>query len=137
MAVLEGISKRQKANQRYCVVDNKVHPLGNIDINMVTFKELTVGDTYNLGIICSIDQELGLSVRQFIQPDIGGPFIYNQPVVIISKFHVPENMKVHRCEHVTSQTKRFMPRHLLFGRFRMWPYLTLVAFCSVSLSIAA
>lgn len=64
----------------------------------VIFTELTIGDAYNFGIICSIDQELGLSVGQFFQLDIRCVSINNQPVVIIFDFGIPMNMKIHVCE---------------------------------------
>lgn len=60
--------------------------------------KLTIGDAYNFDIICSIAQVLGLSVRQFIQPDICCPFINNQPVVNIADFSIPMSMKIHVCE---------------------------------------
>lgn len=62
------------------------------------FKQLTIGDAYNICIICSIDQELGLSVRQFTQPDICCLFINNQPVVIIADFGISVKMKIQVCE---------------------------------------
>lgn len=43
--------------------------------------ELTFGDADNFGIVCSVDQELGFSVGQFVQPDICCLFINKQPVV--------------------------------------------------------
>lgn len=58
----------------------------------VIFTELTIADAYNFGIIRSIDQELGFSVRQFIQPDICCLCINGQPVVIILDFGIPMNM---------------------------------------------
>lgn len=55
----------------------------------ITFMKLTIGDAYNFSIIGSINQECGLSVRKFIQPDISCPFINNQPVVVIFDFGIP------------------------------------------------
>lgn len=58
-------------------------------------KKLTIGDTNNFGIICSIYQELGLSVRHFIQPDICCFLINYQPVVIVANFGIPS---IQGCE---------------------------------------
>lgn len=59
----------------------------------ITFTKLTIGDAYNFGIIGSINQERGLSVREFIQPDISCPFINNQPVVFIIDFRIPKSIE--------------------------------------------
>lgn len=61
---------------------------------MQKFTELTVSDAYNFSVICSIDQELGLPVRHFIEPDLCCFFIDDQPVVNVTVFGVPVNMKI-------------------------------------------
>lgn len=61
----------------------------------VVFTELTIGDAYNFSIVCSIDQEFGLSVGQFVQPDICCLPINSQPVVTVAEFDIPMNMKIH------------------------------------------
>lgn len=66
--------------------------------------ELTIGDAYNFGIICSIDQELGLSVRQFIQLDVSCVFIYYQPVVIITNLGIPVNINMQVCVRKAKQS---------------------------------
>lgn len=115
---------------------------------------LTSGDTYYFGIICSIDQVLGLSVRQFIQFDICCFLINNQPVVIITDFCIPERMKNCTCEdknishsYKVHQSERqgdtsiqlllSLERQMYKWTLEMRPYLTLVAVFNVSLSIAA
>lgn len=62
---------------------------------MVEFTELTIGDAYNFSIVCSIDQEFGLSVRQFVQLDICCLPVNNQPVVTVAEFDIPMKMKIH------------------------------------------
>ncbi len=61
------------------------------------FIKLTIADADDFGIVSSIDQVLGLSVRQFIQLDISRLFIDNQPVVIILDFGIPMDTKI-QCE---------------------------------------
>lgn len=58
-----------------------------------TFTKHTIGDAYNFSIVGSINQERGLSVREFIQPDISCPFINNQPVVFIMDFGIPGSIE--------------------------------------------
>lgn len=59
-------------------------------IVITALTELTFGDGDNFGIICSVDQELGLSVGEFIEPDVSCFFINNQPVATIANLCIPE-----------------------------------------------
>lgn len=94
---------------------------------MLHFEELTIGDAYNFGIICPIDQESGLSVRQFIQPDICCLFINNQPVVIIFDFSIPIRKTIYvrtkkQAIHV-KHTHLEISLHLFVIHFVAIPYI--------------
>lgn len=59
-----------------------------------------MGHAENFGVVCPVDQELGLSVRHLIEFNIPSQLINGQPVVRVRALSIPTSGKTGIVENV-------------------------------------